>query len=124
MNIHRAGVVYYLTTLAGRVEQRDDGYVFTYDPTYLKQAHARAISLTMPLSVSSYHSKTLHPFFDGLIPEGWLLEIAAKNWKLNPRDRMGLLLALCRDCIGAVHVEEVHVEEDLVLTQNSEVEDG
>jgi serine/threonine-protein kinase HipA len=46
------------------------------------------------------------PFFDGLIPEGWLLEIAEKNWKLNPRDRMGLLLACCRDCIGAVSIEE------------------
>lgn len=46
------------------------------------------------------------PFFDGLIPEGWLLEIAGKNWKLNARDRMGLLLACCRDCIGAVSIEE------------------
>jgi serine/threonine-protein kinase HipA len=47
------------------------------------------------------------PFFDGLISEGWLLDIAIENWKLNPRDRMGLLLTICRDCIGAVHVEEV-----------------
>jgi serine/threonine-protein kinase HipA len=44
-------------------------------------------------------------FFDGLIPEGWLLRIAEKNWKLNERDRMGLLLACCKDCIGAVSIE-------------------
>jgi hypothetical protein len=43
-------------------------------------------------------------FFDGLIPEGWLLEIAEKTWKIDPRDRMGLLLACCRDCIGAAGV--------------------
>ena len=23
-------------------------------------------------------------FFDGLIPEGWLLKVAERNWKLNP----------------------------------------
>jgi serine/threonine-protein kinase HipA len=50
----------------------------------------------------------LQPFFDGLIPEGWLLEIAEKNWKLDARDRMGILLATCQDCIGAVSVEPVN----------------
>ena len=44
----------------------------------------------------------MFPFFDGLIPEGWLLDIATKNWKLNPNDRMGLLMTCCKDCIGAV----------------------
>ena len=42
--------------------------------------------------------------FDGLIPEGWLLNIAENNWKINQRDRMSLLLACCKDCIGAVSV--------------------
>jgi serine/threonine-protein kinase HipA len=50
----------------------------------------------------------LFPFFDGLIPEGWLLDIAQKNWKLNPRDRMGLLMACCKDCIGAVSVHPLN----------------
>jgi serine/threonine-protein kinase HipA len=48
----------------------------------------------------------MFPFFDGLIPEGWLLEIAEKNWKLDARDRMGLLLVCCRDCIGDVSIKE------------------
>ena len=55
----------------------------------------------------------LFPFFDGLIPEGWLLDIAEKNWKLNQRDRMGLLMACCADCIGAVSVHAVNEEEAL-----------
>jgi serine/threonine-protein kinase HipA len=46
----------------------------------------------------------LFPFFDGLIPEGWLLNIAESSWKINQRDRMSLLLACCKDCIGAVSV--------------------
>ena len=42
----------------------------------------------------------LYPFFDGLIPEGWLLDIAEQSWKISSRDRMTLLLACCKDCIG------------------------
>ena len=54
----------------------------------------------------------LHPFFDGLIPEGWLLDIAQKNWKIDSRDRMALLPACCRDCIGAVSIEPLNTTED------------
>ena len=52
----------------------------------------------------------MFPFFDGLIPEGWLLDVAEENWKLDRRDRMGLLLACCRDCIGAVSIKEAKTE--------------
>jgi len=52
----------------------------------------------------------LFAFFDGLIPEGWLLELGIRNWKLDPRDRFGLLAAFCRDTIGAVGVVEILAE--------------
>ena len=58
----------------------------------------------MPVTNESYIDKRLFPFFEGLIPEGWFLDIASKNWKINPNDRMGLLLACCQNCIGAVRV--------------------
>ena len=61
----------------------------------------------MPIQDAPYIGETLFPFFDGLIPEGWLLDIAEETWKLNPRDRFGLLLACCRSCIGAVSIREV-----------------
>ncbi len=90
--------------LAGTLEERDFGYAFTYDRTYLESNDTVAISLSLPLQSESHTDKRLFPFFDGLIPEGWLLDIAEQTWKLNPRDRMGLLLACCHDCIGAVSV--------------------
>jgi serine/threonine-protein kinase HipA len=89
----------------------ENGYHFPYDPAYLKSPEAEAVSLTLPLQDAPFSSKVLFPFFDGLIPEGWLLDIAERNWKLNPRDRMGLLLSCCRDCIGAVSVYEVKEEQ-------------
>jgi serine/threonine-protein kinase HipA len=91
--------------LAGTLTQDEQGYTFAYDPAYLLVATAQPISLTLPLRAQPYVERVLFPFFDGLIPEGWLLDIAERNWKLNPRDRMGLLLACCRDCIGAVSIQ-------------------
>ena len=98
---------------AGWLSLDEYGYHFFYDPSYLKRPGAEPVSLTLPLQEAVFNSQMLFPFFDGLIPEGWLLDIAEKNWKLNPRDRMGLLLACCRDCIGAVSVYPVK-EEDLL----------
>jgi len=90
--------------LAGILEERDNGYVYSYSPDYLHFEAAMAISLTLPLQSEPFIDKRLFPFFDGLIPEGWLLDIAEHIWKLDPRDRMGLLLSCCRDCIGAVSI--------------------
>jgi serine/threonine-protein kinase HipA len=106
----RKAIIKIDTQMAGRLTQDDNGYHFEYDKAYLNQTAAKPVSLTLPLQEAIYTSNVLFPFFDGLIPEGWLLEIAEKNWKLNPRDRMGLLLACCKDCIGAVSVEEVKEE--------------
>lgn len=92
---------------AGWLVQDEEGYHFVYDVDYLRSESAQAISLTLPLQESEFTSKIMFPFFDGLIPEGWLLDIAQRNWKLNPRDRMGLLMACCKDCIGAVSVVPV-----------------
>lgn len=93
--------------LAGYISETEDGYRFIYDKGYLQMPGAEAVSLTLPLSDKAYVSSVMFPFFDGLIPEGWLLEVAEQNWKLNQRDRMGLLLACCRDCIGAVSIVEI-----------------
>jgi serine/threonine-protein kinase HipA len=102
----RKAKIYFNKELAGFLTENENGYSFLYDNNYLTASEVKPISLTLPLQEKPYVSKMMFPFFDGLIPEGWLLEIAEKNWKLNARDRMGLLLACCRDCIGAVSIEE------------------
>lgn len=102
----RKAKVYMHNELAGRLTENEEGYSFKYDENYLTGSMAKPVSLTLPLQDKPFVSKTMFPFFDGLIPEGWLLDIAERNWKLNARDRMGLLLACCKDCIGAVSIEE------------------
>lgn len=107
MSAFRTAGVYVRETLAGTLRETDAGYTFQYSGDYLADETAPAVSLTLPRRAEAYTSTTLFPFFDGLIPEGWLLDVVVKNWKLNERDRFGLLLVACRDCVGAVHIAEV-----------------
>lgn len=102
----RQGEIWVHNQKAGLLIENDEGYLFQYDKTYLSLKNATQVSLTFPLQEAPFKSDNLFPFFDGLIPEGWLLNIAQKNWKLNPRDRMGLLLTTCRDCIGNISIIE------------------
>lgn len=106
MSGFRKGNVYVKGIYAGILEECDDGYRFCYDESYLDSPEAYPVSLTLPLASEPYSSKTLFPFFDGIIPEGWLLNVVSRNWKIEPRDRFGLLLVSCKDSIGCVSVEE------------------
>lgn len=100
----REGLVYYKDMLAGTILENDDGiFHFTYDDAYLSSS-APAISVTLPKTQKSYHKNQLFGFFDGLIPEGWLLDIITHNFDIKAKDRMGLLLTTCADAIGAVSI--------------------
>ncbi len=98
----RSALIFWQNKEAGFLSEQDDGYVFQYKEEYIVDVSAPSISLTLPKQNDPFKSKTMFPFFDGLIPEGWLLDIASQVWKLDARDRMGLLLTCCKDCIGAV----------------------
>lgn len=108
----KQAAIFYQNRKAGVLTEDADGYTFVYNKEYLSSDNARAVSLTLPLCETPYQSNVMIPFFDGLIPEGWLLDIAAKNWKINKNDRMGLLLACCQNCIGAVSVLPIQNEDE------------
>lgn len=104
----RKGKVYYKNHLAGIITETNDGeFVFQYEEQFVIDYPKDFITFTMPVRNQPYIEKRLFPFFEGLIPEGWLLDIASENWKINRNDRMGLLLACCKNCIGAVSVEPI-----------------
>lgn len=107
MDAYRTAYVYVRDTFAGTLKETDSGYSFVYDEEYLRSNRTAAVSLTLPIRPEEYTSKTLFAFFDGLIPEGWLLNVVSHNWKIDTRDRFGLLLVACKDPIGAVSIREV-----------------
>ena len=98
--------VYINENFAGVMTEDHDGYHFVYDAGYLGHEGARPLSPTMPLQEEEFLKEFMFPVFDGLIPEGWLLYIVDRNWKVNPRDRMKLLMLCCKDCIGNISVRE------------------
>ena len=104
MDAFRTACVYIRNVFAGELCETDEGYTFSYDAQYLNSENASTVSLTMPLSEKTYTSKTLFPFFDGLIPEGWLISVVSRNWKIDTKDRFGLLLVACKDGIGNVSI--------------------
>lgn len=109
----RKATIYYNDAEAGILTETDDGlYHFQYQPAYAKNYPDQFICFSMPVMDKLYKSKSLFPFFEGLIPEGWLLDIASENWKINKNDRMGLLLACCSNCIGAVSVMPIMIENE------------
>jgi serine/threonine-protein kinase HipA len=109
----RQANIKYNNIQAGVLKELDTGeYEFAYDEQYAQNHPGLFITFQMPVSASPYRSKRLFPFFDGLIPEGWLLTIAAESWKINKNDRMGLLLACCKNTIGAVSVHPIKENQD------------
>ena len=108
----RQANVYYKDMLSGVLTENDEGYEFCYLSDYLSLENAKPVSLTLPLQEQIFKSSVLFPFVDGLIPEGWLLNIASDSWKINKNDRMGLLLACCQNTIGAVSIHPIINKEN------------
>ena len=101
--LRKASVIFKETT-AGSIEETGEGYRFAYDPAYLTQGIP--IAVAFPLREQPYESKTLFPFFKGLLPEGWFREIVCRTLKIDSKDEFGLLVKACGDCIGAVWIKE------------------
>lgn len=100
----RSASVYVRDVFAGILRETDEGYLFMYDEEYLSKPGNPPVSLTLPIQKEAYSSNVLFPFFDGLIPEGWLLDVVIDNWKLDRKDRFGILLASSIDPVGAVSI--------------------
>lgn len=109
-------------TLAGTLARTETPqgfrHEFVYDKSYLSGPNAIPVSLTLPLRVDPFPSVELHHSFNGLIPEGWLLNFAIQTLGIERVDRFTLLRTLCRDNIGAIEVlpegREPAVGEDLL----------
>ncbi len=107
--MNRKANVYFNRILAGIIEETGNRdrkkYVYTYDHAYLADPKAPPVSLTLPKRKESYSSKTLFPFFYGLLSEGRMKEIQCRILKIDENDCFGRLInTLEEDCIGPVTV--------------------
>lgn len=97
--------------LAGILQEEDGRTSFAYTSDWLARPDAQPVSLTLPLRAEPYTHNGLHPYFENLLPEGWLFDIASKKLKISKNDLFGMLLATCADCVGAVEIEPVGRDE-------------
>lgn len=104
----RQAKIYRKGVFAGTLTEDGGEYRFSYDEAYLSRDDTRPVSLTLPLQQEAFVSPVLFPFFDGLIPEGWLLDVALRNTDISILDRMSLLLLCCKECIGSVSVVPIN----------------
>ncbi len=89
-------------TFAGYLTEIEKGgpYEFNYEPGYI----GRPISLTMPIRQSTYRFERFPPFFDGLLPEGIMLEGLLRQQKIDQFDYYSQLVTVGNDLVGAVTV--------------------
>lgn len=100
----RQAKIYVSKILAGMLKELPNNhYVFTYEHNY----DGPPISLTMPIQKKSYNFKEFPPFFEGLLPEGHLLDGLLRKYKFDSRDYFGQLLIVGKDVVGAVSIEEI-----------------
>ncbi len=101
LRIKMRAKIYVDQQLAGYLEKRNNGYRFVYLSGY----HGQSVSLTMPTTQSQYDYETFPPFFDGLLPEGMMLEALLKRAKLDRSDLFGQLITVGGDLVGNITVK-------------------
>lgn len=88
---------------AGILEELQDR---TYQFTYRADYHGAPVSLTMPLINRLYSFDLFPPFFEGLLPEGIMLEALLRKYKIDKNDYFSQLILVGQDVVGAVTIEE------------------
>jgi serine/threonine-protein kinase HipA len=88
--------------IAGVLEELEQGqYRFTYQAEYSDSP----VSLTMPVKQKVYEFNRFPPFFEGLLPEGMMLEALLRKYKLDQEDYFAQLIRVGHDVVGAVTIE-------------------
>lgn len=95
-------VVFQDQARAGLLSRTPHGSVFQYDDSY----KGKDISFHLPVSqrIHEVRGTNLHPFFAGLLPEGYRLKALIQNIKTSADDLMSLILATGQDTIGDISI--------------------
>ena len=88
---------------AGVLEELEGGktFLFSYFPGYPDPP----VSLTMPVKDRNFRFEGFPPFFEGLLPEGIMLEGLLRRLKIDRADYLSQLVATGQDLVGAVTCE-------------------
>jgi serine/threonine-protein kinase HipA len=82
-------------------DERGHAYRLAYEPSY----QGPPVSLALPVRAEPYAFDRFPPFFEGLLPEGDLLEALLRQAKIDRDDPFLQLLTVGLDVVGAVTIE-------------------
>jgi len=100
----REAIIYVHNNRAGvLIEENSGSFRFAYDENY----KGEAVSLTMPISNKVYLFDKFPSFFEGLLPEGIMLEGLLRIGKIDKYDYFSQLIATGNDLVGAVTVKKL-----------------
>ena len=75
---------------------------FQYRPDWLTQPIAVALSRSLPLGPEPFDDHRCRAFFAGLLPEGNLRRLIAKQYQVSSQNDFALLNAIGGECAGAI----------------------
>ena len=99
----RCAQVYVMGEPAGFLEEGGEGhFVFRYLESY----RGAPVSLPMPVTQQEFNFDGFPPFFEGLLPEGDMLEGLLRQRKIDRTDLFAQLIAVGAETVGAVTIAE------------------
>jgi serine/threonine-protein kinase HipA len=81
-------------------------HTFQYDPTWMADAAARPLSLSLPFTgEQAIRGDRVRNFFDNLLPDSEAIRLRiASRFKTESAETFDLLQAIGRDCVGAIQL--------------------
>lgn len=110
-----------LTLVKGRLN-------FCYSPDWLSRSDAVALSASLPLQAESFDDRKTRPFFAGLLPEGRMRDLIARQFRVSGQNDFALLDHIGGECAGAVTflkpgqvLPALHHDDDVQWLNDEEV---
>lgn len=84
-----------LTLVEGRLS-------FSYAPGWWSRPDAFALSVSLPLQADPFDDRKSRPFFGGLLPDGRMRRVIARQFQVSSQNDFALLDRIGGECAGAV----------------------
>ena len=81
---------------------------YSYEVQYLEKYKGPPISLTISTEQRIHTFAQFPPFFEGLLPEGLMLESLLRRKKIDRDDFLSQLIAVGEDLVGSITVQSSH----------------
>lgn len=94
--------VWLFSDHVGSLSLIDGRLGFCYAPGWLSRPNAVALSHSLPLQAAPFDDRATRPFFAGLLPEGQMRRLIARQLQISGQNDFALLDKIGGECAGAV----------------------